>query len=334
MKQAPVAPDQASSRQIPSRGSRSRSVPTTWWEAMRYAIASLLRLCGVQPSADSLVLERDAVRKRTEEALLGVGRAVASRAGSTGFSAPGQAELVEALTRARTHLDAAIAEGSSFEKRRASTVLQLGLELANAETEWRACATRAAGLDQLLANLEEERRALDVQAPALQPVSPEWLGANLPLDRTSLETSLDQQRLEIEERYRSLRERAAALRATTIAARGKFDQAAAARQKAEAALMVSVGALAANRSEAEAQVHRLTLGLGQAVTRAPPSEATLLPAFDEWRRLEAMAASLDRRVERLPAPLGRGHPGKLAVGVTLVVVTVGAAGAGLWALLH
>lgn len=302
---------------------------------MRYAVAYLLRRDGVQPRADSLVLERDEVRKRTEEALIGVGRAVASRAGCASFSAPGLAELIEALARARAHLDAAIAEESSFEKRRASTDLQPELELANAETEWRACATRAAGLDQLLANLEEERRALDViQAPALQAVPPEWPGANLPLDRTSLETSLDQQRLEIEERYRSLRERAAALRATTIAARGKLDEAAATRQKAEAALMVSVGALAANRSQAEAQVHRLTLGLGRAVTRAPPSEATLLPPYDEWRRLEATAVSLDRRVERLPAPLGSGHPGKLAVGVTLVVVLVGAAGAGLWALLH
>jgi|GEM_PF-5289774 len=289
---------------------------------------------GAQLPASSLILERDEVRKRAEEALIGVGRVVASRAGSVSISAPGLAELVEALARARAHLDSAIAEGPSFEKLRGSTDLQLGLELANAETEWKACAARAAGLDQLLANLEEERRALSVQAPPLQSVPPEWPGANCPLDRTSLETWLDQQRLEIEERYRSLREQAAALRATTVAARGKLDQAAATRQKAEAALMVSVGARAAHRSEAEAQVRRLTLGLGRAVTRARPSEAALLPAYDEWRRLEATAASLDRRVERLPAPLGRGHPGKLAVGVTLVVVLVGAVGAGLWALLH
>ena len=210
----------------------------------------------------------------------------------------------------------------------------MGLELANAEAEWQACATRASGLDRLLANLEEERRALDVQAPDFQAVPPESRGANRPLERTSLETWLDQQRLEIEERYRSLREQAAALRATTVAARGKLDQAAAHRQKAEASLMARVGARAASRSEAEAQVRRLTLGLGRAVTRARPSHATSLPAYDEWRRLEATAASLDRQIERLPAPLGRGHPGKLAVGVTLVVVLVGVAGAGLWVLLH
>ena len=297
------------------------------WEALRYVFVYLRGRLDAEARRRQLIAQRDDAHRMLESAVLGLGEVIAAE----GDTPPEFAELVQTIGVARDRRDTAIRELGITEKLQVSDDLRLGIEQSRAETEWRACDTRAAELDRLLRALEQERREVDEQLRAMNAASSvAESGAEGSHTRRA---ALHAEAALVDERHSALRERAAALRASGIAARAKFDRATSARRQAALDLTARMSAHTRDRLEAEASIHELTLQIGREAARLRLDRPSLSPGYAHLARLEAMIEERDGQLVGLKDAAGGYDARKLAIGIG-VLASVAAALVGTIVLLR
>jgi chromosome segregation ATPase len=235
---------------------------------------------------------------------------------SEGVKAPELGNLLEALARTHAERDAAAKDLAASEKLQAAEDLRLGMQEAAAETEWKACESAARDVEDLLRKLDEQRRqAAQEQAASGQP------GRNPRLARLDAE-------------YGTLRERAAALRASTLGARARLDQARAGRRQAAAAMAAGITGQTRDRAEAEGRIRSLTVEVGQTAFRLKPPAPALKAAFTRVERLEETVKERERQLAVVARSASSYDHRKLAAGLGLLTGLCGVVGVTLWALLR
>ena len=210
---------------------------------------------------------------------------------------PELAERVAAVKRTQARREAAIADLAAAEKFQAAEDLRLGLAEAAAESEWKACEAGAAETERLLRQFEAERRDDD--------------------------------------HFHATRERAAALRASTVGSRTKLDQVIASRRQVASSMAASRAGHARDRAEAERQIRELTVEIGRAVRKGASSGSAAAGALrDRLERLEALAAERGREIILVERSLGRFDNRKLAAGVGLLAAVAVVLVLVLWVILR
>jgi hypothetical protein len=248
--------------------------------------------------------------------------------------APELRDLLEALARAEKQRATALTDLSASEKLQAAEDLRLGLHEAAAEAEWRACETGAREVEEHLRQADKEKHeaatALDRQGRETAAAAG---GAN-PATRDMQRRAAAERLAHHEKQYAALRERAAALRASTIGARTKLDQAVSARRQAAAAMAAGITGQTRQRAEAERQIRELSTQIGSAAFEARLPVAALLPGYERVERLEQTVLENDRHIGVVTRAAGAYDHRKLATGVGLLTGLLGALGVALWALLR
>ncbi len=313
---------------VGGRGSGSRfpvSLIATAWDALRYVFVYIRGRVDAEGRKRDWIQEREGAHRLVEGVLFGLGQSVIAE----GLTDPQVAHLIQAVGKALARRDVASADLAAAEKLRVSDDLRLGIEESNAQHDWRACDAGAAELDILLRKIEDERHDVDAEIHRLRPPTqaPNDLGRDFgrDLDRETLE----QKRALLEQQYASMRERAAALRATTIAARAKLDQTIAARRQAAAAMTAGLTAHAGDRGAADQQIRQLTGQIGRAAAQARLPLTGLLPGYAHVARLDAIIAERDRLIAGAQGTLSRADRRKLALGTGILLIVLATIGIGL-----
>jgi hypothetical protein len=294
-------------------------------DCLRYVFLYVRGRIDAEGRRRALVEERDGAHRLVHGAYAELGQIILAQPDAS----PELAGPVEAVRRVEAQRATAIADLAAAEKFQAADDLRLGLEQASAETELNACERGAAELDRTLRQMEEERREIDTE-----------LGRHRDPNHGSTArgnsdaTALESKRANLEVRYGSQRERAAALRASTIAARAKVDQASAARRQAAAAMAASLVGHARARGDAEASIRELVAEIGRVATQIRFPLSSLLPGYARVSRLEQTIVEREREIESVERMMGQYSLTKLATGVGLLSAILCVLGASLWALLR
>lgn len=295
------------------------------YDAARYVFTTIRGRMDADERRRRLLQETEGARRLAEGTLVEIGQTVLAQRISHTELEP----LTVAAVALRARREGVISDLAAAEKFQAAEDLRLGLLEASAEAEWKSCADTARDVELMLGRNESDRReARDALArhQAARVVG----GPPPPGDRTALEDRC----ATLDEQYRTLRERAAALRASSLGAKGKLEQATAARKLAAAAVAASVNGHSRERSEIDAELRRLTTQIGaRAIERRVPS-AFLKPAYDRFDRLQATTRTQQNELARLERSRGGIDRSRFAAGLGLILGVLGVCGASLWALLR
>lgn len=291
------------------------------WHALVYLFAYVRGRIHAEDRKRSLAEERRGAQRLIDAALAELGAA------AIGGTAP-PAELTEAartVSTARQRREAATADLTNAERLQAATDLRLGLDQAAAESEWKACARGVEELDRMLRELDEERRLLEAAGERV-PMGVE--AAALAGDMRATQ----QKRAQLADQVSTLRERAAALRASTTAARTKLDQATAARRTSAAALAAGLAAQTRARTEADRTLSQAIVDAGRRALELRLPVPELLPRYERIDRLSQTIADSERAVGNLNRHLGGYDNRKLATGAVILTGLLIAAASFVWAL--
>lgn len=266
------------------------------------------------------IQEREGANRLVEELLFGLGQSVISE----GLSVPEVMDLIRAAAKAHARREAAIADLAAAETLKVSGDLRLGIVESNARNEWKACDAGAVELDTLLRTIEEKRRDVEAELHRQRATTQNPDDPFGDIDRKELA----ERRALVDQQYAALRERAAALRAATIAAHAKLDQTIAARRQAAAAVTAGLNAHARDRVAADQQIRELTVEIGRAVAHLRLPQPAWQETYAHVARLEATIAERDRLIADVRDTIGRPDRRKLAVGAAIllaILATIGIA---------
>lgn len=287
-------------------------------DSIRYVFVFLRGQVHAGERRRSLAQEREGAERLTESALFDLGAAVL-REGLQGEALTG---LLEELGRAQARREAAISDLAAAEKAQAAEDLRLGIEQSACEAEWTACDAGAREVEEMLRGLERERQEASA---ALSRASRS--GAD---PRTPLEDRLAR----LKQQEAGLRDRAAALRASTVAARAKLDRAVAARRDTGAAMAASITGHARERATAERQIRELTVQIGGVAAEKRPRNPALFPLYERIDRLRDTIEDRQRQIAQVERMAGHFDRRKLAAGLGLLGSVLGVLGVAIWALLR
>ena len=138
----------------------------------------------------------------------------------------------------------------------------------------------------------------------------------------------------LDDQQRALRDRAAALRASSMAARARLEQAASTRRKSAAAVAASVAGHTRERAAIEEEGRALTARLGTRALQLRIPSPHLSPMYDRYDRLQETILTQEAELARLEHSKSGLDRRKLAVGLSVIGAGASAVGAGLWALLR
>jgi len=285
-------------------------------ESVKYVFATIRGRIDAEEQRRNLTSEREGARRMAESTLVELGHAVLIQ----GIEAPALRELTEAAARLKKRREAVATDLAAAEKFQAAEDLRLGLLEAAVETECKAYEQRVGEVEQTLARHAAERQA-DNAARG------DTAGTPGPAASPSEKMKLDDQQ-------RALRERAAALRASSMAARARLEQAAATRRQSAAAIAASVAGHTRERATIEEEGRTLTGRIGARALQLRISSPHLAPGYDRYDRLQETIRTQDAELARLEHSKSGLDRRKLAVGLSVLGASLGALGAGLWALLR
>ncbi|MES1171892.1 MAG: hypothetical protein ABUL77_01535 [Bacteroidota bacterium] len=300
-------------------------------DALRYVFTYVRGRLHAEERKRSLTDERNGARRLLEGALADLGHAILADASPTSPPHPELATAVAAVARAEARRRAAAGDIAVAEKFLASEDLRLGAEHKSAESEWKACDTGAQTVDKSLRQLEDERRTIDGEISRLPDTATARGDAGT---RGPERDALVERRARLDEQYGSLRERAAALRASTIAARVKLDHVIAARRQAAAAVAASLVGHTRERADAEKQARELTIQVGRTACGLHLPVPAWAPGYARVERLEQTIADRDREIAAVERAMGHYDAHRLAAGIGVLTAILLALGASLWVALR
>ena len=296
-------------------------------DSIRYVFVYLQGRLDAEERRRRLVDEREGAVRMAAGALAELGRTVLEQ----GINSAELTGLLEAVGGAQAQRETAIAELAATETFRSSEETRLAAIERAAETELRASEGGVADVEKTLRQVDEERKTVGT---ALNRTTRDPRGVG-DADKESLEREQNEtKRARLEQQYDALRERAAALRAASLAARTKVEQAQAGRRQASATLTASLTGHARERDEAERRVQDLTTQIGRIAWQLRLPDAILMPRYDRIERNHQTIADRDRQIATIEATIGRYDQKKLAIGVGLLAGILIAVAFGLWAILR
>src|SRR3569623_2514145 len=220
--------------------------PSVWArarESVAYVFATIRGRSDAEEQRRHLISERDGARRMAESTLIELGHAVLVQA----IEVPSLRALPEAAARLMKRREAVATDLAAAEKFQAAEDLRLGLVEASIENECRAYDQSVAEVEQTLARAAAERQA-DAGARAAGGAAGPALSVP--------------ERMKLDEQQRALRERAAALRASGMAARARLEQAVTTRRQSAAAVAASVAGHPRERAAIAAESRALTARIG------------------------------------------------------------------------
>ena len=295
------------------------------YRSARYVFTTIRGHMDAEERKRHLLNETEGARRMAEGTLVEIAQTILAQS----IAHPALAPLTEAVSRLRARRDTVISDLAAAEKFQAAEDLRLGLLETAAESEWRSFADSAREVEQALGRNEMERREAK-DAVARHHAARVAGGSPSAADRAALEarsTSLDEQ-------YRTLRERAAALRASSLTAKGRLEAATNARRHVAAAVAASVTGHTRERNAIDAELRAVTTQLGaRAIEQRVPSPF-LTRTYDRFDRLQATTRTHQAELARLERSKGGIDRARFAAGLGLILGALGACSAGLWALLR
>ncbi|HEY8925288.1 MAG TPA: hypothetical protein VIU64_12960 [Polyangia bacterium] len=295
------------------------------YQAARYVFTTIRGRMDAEERRRHLVAETDGARRMAEGTLVEIGQTVLAQ----GITHPELQALVDSLIKQRARRDTVSSDQAAAEKFQASEDLRLGLLESAAENEWKSCAEAAREAELALGRNEAEKR--EAREALAKHHAARIAGGPPP---ASDRATLDHRLAELDAQYRALRERAAALRASTLAAKTRLEQATANRRQAAAAVSASVAGHTRERGELDADIRTLTTRIGLAALEQRVPSPFLTAAYERFDRLQATARGHQTELARIERSKGGIDRPRFAAGVGLILGVLGACGAGLWALLR
>lgn len=284
-------------------------------ESVGYVFATIRGRIDAEEQRRSLISEREGARRMAESTLVEMGHAVLVQA----IEAPPLRELTEAAARLKKRREAVATDLAATEKFQAAEDLRLGLLEAAVESECKAYDHSVAEVEQTLSRNAAERQAEDT-ARATGP-TPGPTVARSPSEK-----------MKLDEQQRALRERAAALRASGMAARARLEQAVATRRQSAAAVAASVAGHTRERAAIEEESRTLTARIGTRALELRIPSPHLLPSFERYDRLQETIRTQESALARLEHSKSGLDRRKLAVGLGVIGAGAGALIVALWAL--
>jgi len=292
--------------------------PSPWTrarESIAYVFATIRGRIDADEQRRHLRGESEGARRMAESTLVELGHSVLVQ----GIDSPRLRELTEAAVRLKKRREAVATELAAAERFQAAEDLRLGLLEAAIENECKAYDQSVAEVEQTLSRNASERQTAErkrdaggTPGPALSP----------------------SQKLALDEQQRALRERAAALRASGMAARARLEQAVATRRHAAAAAAASVAGHTRERAAIEEESRLLTARIGARALELRLPSPHLAPGYERYDRLQAAIALHETELARLEHSKGGLDWRKLAAGLALMSASLGALIVALWALLR
>jgi len=295
------------------------------YQATRYVFTTIRGRMDAEERRRHLIAETEGARRMAEGTLVEIGQTVLAQ----GITHPELQTLVDSITKQRARRDTVSSDLAAAEKFHASEDLRLGLLETAAENEWKACADAARAAEIALGRNEGEKREAR-EALAKHHAARIAGGPLPPTDRATL----DERLATLDAQYRALRERAAALRASTLAAKTRLEQTTANRRQAATAVSASVAGHTRERAELDADIRTLTTRIGLAALEHRVPSPFLTAAYERFDRLQATTRGHQTELARIERSKGGIDRPRFAAGVGLILGVLGACGAGLWALLR
>jgi len=307
-----------------SDGPGRRHPASRAYQAARYVFTTIRGRMDAEERRRHLVAETEGARRMAEGTLVEIGQTVVAQ----GITHPELQLLVDSLTKQRARRETVSSDLAAAEKFQASEDLRLGLLESAAENEWKSCSDAAREAELALGRNEAEKR--EAREALAKHHAARIEGAPPPTDRATL----DQRLAALDAQYRTLRERAAALRASTLAAKTRLEQTTANRRQAATAVSASVAGHARERGELDAEIRSLTTRIGLTALEYRVPSPFLTPAYERFDRLQATTRGHQTELTRIERSKGGIDRPRFAAGVGLILGVLGACGAGLWALLR
>jgi len=293
-------------------------VPASTWARARgsvaYVFATIRGRIDAEEQRRNLIGERDGARRMAESTLVELGHAVLVQ----GIESPRLRELTEAAARLKKRREAVATDLAAAEKFQAAEDLRLGLMEASIENECKAYDQSVAEVEQTLSRHASERQTAAVKqgdgtpGPAVSP----------------------SEKMRLDEQQRALRERAAALRASGMAARARLEQAVATRRQSAAAAAASVAGHTRERAAIEEENRLLTARIGARALELRLASPHLLPGYERYDRLQETIRQHEAELARLEHSKSGLDRRRLAAGLAVIGASVGVLVTALWALFH
>lgn len=290
--------------------------PTAWARArgsVAYVFATIRGHIDAEEQRRNLTNEREGARRMAESTLVELGHAVLVQT----IEAPRLRELTEAATRLKKRREAVATDLTAAERFQASEDLRLGLLEASIENECKAYDHSVAEVEQTLRRSSERQIAEQLHEAARTPG---------PAASPSEKMRLDEQR--------ALRERAAALRASGMAASARLEQAIATRRQSAGAVAASVAGHTRERAAIEEESRTLTARIGARALELRLPSPHLLPGYERYDRLQETIRTQETELARLEHSKSGLDRRKLAAGLAVIGASAGALIVALWALLR
>lgn len=284
-------------------------------EAVGYVFATIRGRMDAEERRRHLTGEREGAKRMAESILVELGHTVLMQT----IKAPGLGELAEATARVKRRRESVVTDLAAAEKFQAAEDLRLGLLEAAIETECKAYEQSVADVELTLARNSSERQAVD--------------GAQQGEGPRAQEASASE-KMKLDDQHRALRERASALRASSLAARGRLDQAVATRRQTAAAVAASVAGHTRERATIDEETRSLTAKIGARALELRIASPYLAPGYERFDRLQETIRAHAAELARLERSKGGLDRQKLALGLGVICAGVGMVGAGVWALLR
>ena len=284
-------------------------------DSVGYVFATIRGRIDAEEQRRHLTSERDGARRMAESTLVELGHAVLVQA----IESPRLRELTEAAARLKKRREAVAVDLAAAEKFQAAEDLRLGLLEASIENECKAYEQSVAEVEQTLTRNASERQTAEAM--------PQEGGTPGPAASAS-------EKLKLNEQQRALRERAAALRASSMAARARLEQAVATRRQSAAAVAASVAGHTRERAAIEEESRLLTARIGARALELRLPSPHLLPGYERYDRLQETIRMQETELARLEHAKGGLDRRKLTAGLAVISASVGALITALWALLR
>jgi len=313
-----LGPTRPGALSAPSPTELTPALPPLWARArdsVGYVFATVRGRIDAEEQRRQLTSERDGARRMAESTLVELGHAVLVQA----IESPRLRELTEAASRLKKRREAVAVDLAAAEKFQAAEDLRLGLLEASIENECKAYEQSVAEVEQTLARNASERQTAEAM--------PQEGGTPGPAASAS-------EKLKLNEQQRALRERAAALRASSMAARARLEQAVATRRQSAAAVAASVAGHTRERAAIEEESRLLTARIGARALELRLPSPHLLPGYERYDRLQETIRMQDSELARLEQAKGGLDRRKLTAGLAVISASVGALITALWALLR
>jgi len=287
--------------------------PRSAWARARgsvaYVFATIRGRIDAEEQRRSLTNEREGARRMAESTLVELGHAVLVQA----IEAPRLRELTEAAARLKKRREAVATDLAAAERFQAAEDLRLGLLEASIENECKAYDQSVAEVEQTLRQSSERQTAQQPQEAGGTAVSPS-------------------EKMRLDEQQRALRERAAALRASGMAARARLEQAVAMRRQSAGAVAASVAGHTRERAAIEEETRALTARIGARALELRLPSPHLLPGYERYDRLQETIRAQEAELARLEHSKSGLDRRKLAAGLAVIGASAGALIIALWAL--